>query len=55
MTTIRETEKAGLVTMDEPSSGVWLPRTEIEINETGIGGILTVTLPEWLAMDKGLI
>ncbi len=28
----------------------WLPRSEIEINDNG-----TVTMPEWLARDKGLI
>jgi len=28
----------------------WLPRSEIEINDDG-----TVTMPEWLALDRGLI
>jgi hypothetical protein len=28
----------------------WLPRAEIEINDDG-----TITLPEWLAREKGLI
>lgn len=28
----------------------WLPRSEIEINPDG-----TVTMPEWLALEKGLI
>lgn len=28
----------------------WLPRSQIEINDDG-----TVTMPEWLARDKGLI
>jgi hypothetical protein len=28
----------------------WLPRSEIEINPNG-----TVTMPEWLALEKGLI
>lgn len=28
----------------------WLPRSEIEINDNG-----TVTMPEWLALEKGLI
>lgn len=28
----------------------WLPRTEIEVNPNG-----TVTMPEWLALEKGLI
>ncbi len=29
---------------------VWLPRSQIEINDDG-----TVTMPEWLALDKELI
>ncbi len=28
----------------------WLPRSQIEINDDG-----TVTMPEWLAVDKGLV
>ena len=52
---LHETEKAVLVTDSVPEKGIWLPRSKIEIEETGIGGIHTVTLPEWLALDKGLI
>jgi len=29
---------------------VWLPRSQIEVNDDG-----TVTMPEWLAVDKGLV
>lgn len=29
---------------------VWLPRSQVEINDDG-----TVTMPEWLALDKELI
>jgi hypothetical protein len=32
------------------SRTVWLPRSQIEINDDD-----TVTMPEWLALDKGLI
>ncbi len=28
----------------------WLPRSQVEINPDG-----TVTIPEWLAIDKGLV
>jgi hypothetical protein len=52
---LHETEKAALVTVDVPDNGVWLPKSQIELSETGIGGIMTMTLPEWLALDKGLI
>lgn len=32
----------------------WLPLSQIEVQDAG-GGIATVTLPEWMAMEKGLI
>ena len=49
------TEKAVLVHDGDPSVAVWLPLSQIEIRPTGIGGIETVTLPEWLAIEKGLV
>lgn len=52
---LRETDKAAMVTLDVPDNGVWLPKSQIELSETGIAGIMTVTLPEWLALEKGLI
>jgi hypothetical protein len=33
---------------------VWLPRSQIEYT-TDKHGVTTVTLPEWLALAKGLI
>ncbi len=39
----------------DKSEAVWLPRSQIEIEETGVAGIVTITLPEWLALEKGLI
>ena len=52
---LHRTEKAVLVTLDVPDNGVWLPLSKIEIEPSGVSGIETVTLPEWLALDKGLI
>ena len=52
---LRRTEKAALVTLDLPENAVWLPLSQIEIAETAFAGIERVTLPEWLALDKGLI
>ena len=52
---LHETEKAALVTLDVPENGVWLPKSKIEISETGTSGIMTLTLPEWLALERGLI
>ena len=51
------TQKAVLFHTGDKSEAALLPlsQIEIEIEETGVGGIVTVTLPEWLALDKGLI
>lgn len=43
-----QTDKA--IQFYDGSTTVWLPRSQIEINDDD-----TVTMPEWLAMDKGLI
>ena len=47
-----ETDKAILV--DDGAKKVWLPKSQIEFESNG-DGTSTVTLPEWLARDKGLI
>lgn len=52
---LHETDKAVLVTVDVPDNGVWLAKSMIEIEPAEIGGLYTVTLPEWLALEKGLI
>ena len=45
-----ETEKAWLVSDDgERDHAVWIPKSQAELAD----GVLT--LPEWLATDKGLI
>lgn len=49
------TDKAVLVSDDgNRAKAVWLPLSQIEIEELSRGTV-TVTLPEWLALDKGLI
>lgn len=51
----KETDK-GLAIWDgeEDKDGkevwTWLPKSEVEVNDDG-----TITLPEWLAKNKGLI
>lgn len=48
------TEKAVLVSLDgERSKAVWLPRSQIEVSEWR--GDITVTMPERLAIYKGLV
>lgn len=49
------TEKAILFHTGIKEQAVWLPLSMVEVEETGFGGIYTVTLPESLALDKGLI
>ena len=49
-----KTDLAVRVLKPHPSWGdCWLPRSLIELN--GEQGNVTVTLPEWLAVEKGLV
>jgi hypothetical protein len=55
-----ETEKAIRVSDDGINShGVWLPKSQVEYekvySEQKLSNIFEVTLPEWLAKEKGLI
>ena len=52
---LHETDKAVLVTDSIPEKGVWLSKSLIEIKASATGGLHQVTLPEWLALEKGLI
>lgn len=51
------TAKAVRVSTDgEDRSSVWLPLSQVELAEPErIGGPAQLTLPEWLAIDKGLV
>ncbi len=50
-----ETERAILVSDDgNKDHAVWLPKSQIEIEEEKDGFIL-VSLPEWLALEKNLV
>lgn len=49
------TDKAVLFHTGNKEEAAWLPLSQIEVDETGVPGIVTVSLPEWLATDKGLI
>jgi hypothetical protein len=52
---LHETDRAVLVTDSTPENGVWLPLSQIEIEPADVGGLHVVTLPEWLAMERGLV
>lgn len=50
-----KTDRAILVSDDgEKSNAVWLPLSQVEV-EMKQAGTAEITLPEWLALDKGLI
>jgi len=52
---VHRTEKAVLVHTGDKEAAVWIPLSQCEIEPSGIGGIETLTLPEPLALEKGLI
>lgn len=49
------TDRAVLFHTGNKEEAAWLPLSQVEVAETGVGGIFTVTLPERLAQEKGLI
>lgn len=49
-----ETDRAVLVSeTGDKNDAVWLPLSQIEIESES--GFIVVSLPEWLAQEKGLI
>lgn len=56
---VHQTDGAILVAEDEEHEGVWLPKSRVEfvvIRKTKSGhDVAEVTLPEYLAQEKGLI
>lgn len=51
---VRETELAVLVTETTPEEGEWLPKSQITMTPADKAGFTNITLPEWLAIAKGL-
>lgn len=53
---VHETQSAVLVHDGDESKKVWLPKSQIEIErDSSKPRVATITLPEWLAIDKGLV
>lgn len=51
-----ETDSAILVSeTGERENAVWLPKSQIEVENAGHANFVTVTMPDWLAKAKGLI
>lgn len=53
----RETEKAwGIASAKDPGEIIWLPKSQCKLERhEGPGKIVTLTAPEWLLDQKGLI
>lgn len=52
---VQQTERAILVCdSDDLDKAVWLPKSQVEFEEKA-GDIVEVTLPEWLAIERGLV
>ena len=50
-----KTDKSIKVSDDgDEDNAVWLPLSQIELEPKG-GALVEVTLPEWLAIEKGLV
>jgi hypothetical protein len=39
----------------DKKDAVWLPRSQIEISPSAIKGLVTITIPEWLATARKLM
>ncbi len=51
-----ETDGAFLVSDNgERDTAVWLPKSQVERGDAQGGGVYVFTMPEWLAVDKGLV
>lgn len=54
-----ETNKAYMVSeTGSKKDGIWLPKSQVEVEQldpTGNPDLILVTIPEWLAKEKGLI
>lgn len=51
-----ETDRAICVSLDGDRKGeVWLPKSEVEFEKTGVANVVCVTMPEWLAIRSELV
>ena len=54
------TPKAYCVSLEEDTFGkdakrIWLPKDQCEIDYNPVKNTVVLTMPEWLAIDKGLV
>lgn len=50
-----ETEKAYLVEAVDHDTEAWVPKSLVELSEKDKFGLCEMQIPEYLALDKGLI
>lgn len=51
-----KTAKAVLASGDgDKNKAIWLPLSQIEMEPTKTPNVFTITMPQWLAEEKGLI
>ena len=55
ITVTKRHETASAVQIHDGDKLVWLPKSQIEIEATGDGRTFIVTMPQWLAEEKGLV
>lgn len=51
----RRRAKAVLVVHAEEKAPVWLPLSQVEVADNPDGRTATITLPQWLAEEKGIV
>lgn len=51
----QETSRAILVSDGDLERAVWLPKSQVEFIEKAGSEVVEVTLPEWLATERGLV
>lgn len=55
---IRDERPKAIAVTDDAKPGckwIWLPKSQVEIVAQGVGGVCQITMPEWLAKEKGLV
>ena len=51
---VAESAAAFKVHTGDATKAVWVPKSQVEIDERGPDRFATITLPEWLAIEKGI-
>lgn len=48
-------DRENAILLDDGEYQAWLPKSLIEIDDDDSEDVVTVTLPEWLAIEKDLV